>query len=256
MDSDSVLERLDAAAENLLRQFVAAREGDGESEAIEVHFAGGVMLMGGGGHGEVSQAAIDDLIQLGLLRIVRRTSKGGRVLDLSTEARPFYQWLLRERGQAIDQVADEALRLVDGAAFAARQPAAAQQLEAAFDLLRSGRTEQHDLATIGNKLRGAITDVTQVSARLPTPIENIKEATKSARRSAEERGDAAVLALIDLAVAVVELDHAVTHVRDEVHQERPPADPAAVRQAAFLTAVVCYELDQRPIAASGGTRRR
>jgi hypothetical protein len=97
-------------------------------------------------------------------------------------------------------------------------------------------------------LRGAIIDVIQASAGLSTPVEDIKEATRTARRSAEQRGDAAVTALDDFVVAVMELDHAVTYVRDEAHYDRPPADPITVRRAAFLTAVVCYELDQRAIA--------
>lgn len=122
---------------------------------------------------------------------------------------------------------------MDGAAVAARQPAAAHRSDAALALVRAGRRERHDLATIGNVPRGAIIDATHAVA-LPTPIDNITGATNSARRCGEERRDAA--------------DHAVTHARDEGHDERPPVDPAAVRRGALLTAVVGDELDQRPIA--------
>jgi len=98
MDFEPTRDRLDAAAEALLREFLAAGDSGGGSEATEVRDAGGVTLRGGH-HDAVSPAAPDDLVQLGLLRVVRRTPTGARVLDLSTEARPFYQRLLRERGE-------------------------------------------------------------------------------------------------------------------------------------------------------------
>jgi hypothetical protein len=49
---------------------------------------------------------------------------------------------------------------------------------------------------------------------------------------------------VRLARSVLWLDPRLNHVRDETSKGEPEPDRAEIRRAAFLTAVVCYELAQ------------
>ncbi|MGH3451085.1 MAG: hypothetical protein ACRDQW_10240 [Haloechinothrix sp.] len=53
--------------------------------------------------------------------------------------------------------------------------------------------------------------------------------------------------LVQLTRSVLRLDHRLNHVRDETSKGEPPPDHEEMRRAAFLTAVVCHELDRLPI---------
>jgi hypothetical protein len=116
--------------------------------------------------------------------------------------------------------------------------------------MQRGVVDVADLAEVGQHLRGALVDVVQASAGLTGPEENIAAAPKAARKVAVERGDEAVQALVTLAEKVTSFDQVIADARDEQAQGRPAADAETVRRAAFLTGLVCYELDQRPIAAT------
>jgi hypothetical protein len=126
------------------------------------------------------------------------------------DAVTFYGWFLAQRGTPIGTVTEQVLELVDGEAFSERHPTAAKALSEAFDLVRQGADDVMQVSTVGHHLRSALADVVSASAQLPATEENITTATKAARKAAAERGDAAVVALITLAEAAMDLDRAST----------------------------------------------
>ena len=50
--------------------------------------------------------------------------------------------------------------------------------------------------------------------------------------------------IVELAEAVLSLDHRLNHIRDEANKGKPAASWEEVRRAAFTTAFTCYELDR------------
>lgn len=106
------------------------------------------------------------------------------------------------------------------------------------------------LTTIGDHLRKALAEVASRAAGLAATDERIAEALKPLRRSATQRADAAVLALLDYTEAVADLANGIHHALDEVRAGRAPADDETVRRAALLTAVCCHEIDQLTVRAS------
>ena len=125
-----------------------------------------------------------------------------------------------------------------------RRPA--KHLRAAFGTLDS-RLDLADITIIGDHLRKALIDVAGAAAGLSTPDENLERVLRPRRVAAGERADVATAMLLDLVVAVLSLDHAIEHVRDEIAEQRAPAGADTIRRAAFLTAVCCYELDRTPL---------
>lgn len=138
--------------------------------------------------------------------------------------------------------------LVDDAGFESRHPHAATHLRAVFNMLNGhGPWDVPAVTIAGDHLRKALIDVAGAQAGLANPDENLERVLRPARVSAAQRGDTALAMLIDLALAVFSLDHAIEHVRDEIHEGRAPATPETIRRAAFLTTVACYELDRTPL---------
>lgn len=231
----------------LLGQFVASRERHPDRPMLVTRTMSGMLVHLGDGNIKLDEVLLQDLLDLGLVRRDVFGARAAERLMMSADAVDFYGWFLAQRGTPIDTVEQEVFTLVDGEGFSKRHPTAAKHLGEAFEIVRRGVDDMADLTEVGLHLRGALSDVVQASAGLLAPEENVDRATKAARRAAVERGDRAVQALITLAESVMDLDHGLTHARDEQAKGRPVADPETVRRAAFLTAVACYELDRTPI---------
>jgi hypothetical protein len=248
VDLEARVDRHSRRAEllELLAQLIESREEYPDWPIMVTRTMRGIRANLGSGGIDVDRVLLQDLASWGL---VQRSHLGraSEQLIVPADVVAFYTWYQERHGTPIDVVEDEVMRLVEGEGFAQRHPTAAKALGEAFALLQRGVVDVADVAEVGQHLRGALTDVVQASAVLPAPNENVQRATKPARKAAVERGDAAVEALITLAERVMDLDQGLTHARDEQAEGRAVADGETVRRAAFLTAVVCFELDRTPI---------
>ena len=233
----------------LFERLVQARANEPDEPAImEITYGNGTSLIAGSYNlGDIRSSSLNDLVDHGLLRVTRYGSRGDRVLEVSSGGMAFNRWLQSERGAPIERVVQDAIKLVDGPAFARACPSAAKHLEEAFALLVADRLDVPALTELGTHLRSALIDAVATARGNEQPDEDVERATKATRKAAAERGDDATMALVDLARAVLRLDHGVTHNRDEQHQGRPIADLATAHRAAYLTAVCCYELVRSPI---------
>lgn len=190
-----------------------------------------------------SSSVLSDLSSRSLLRVRRYDRRGDPQYELTADARDFERWR-RGLPSPIEQVERAVVQLVKDDGFAERHPSAAKHLHAAFEMLSVRTLDLADTTIVGDHLRKALIDVAGASANLQSPDENLERVLRRPRVAAAERADAATALLIDLTLAVVHLGHAIEHVRDEINEQRPPADLETVRRAAFLTAVCCYELDR------------
>lgn len=196
---------------------------------------------------DVSNPVLNDLVEKGLVRIGSYNSRGEPVFEVPADALDFARW---RWGQPtpIEQIDERVVRLVDDGGFAQRHPDAATHLRAVFELLNGETAWDNPAITIaGDHLRKALIDVVGAAAALANPDENLERVLRPVRVAAAQRADTAVAMLIDYVLAVFTLDHAVEHVRDEVHEGREPAGVGTIRRAAFLTAVACFELDRAPL---------
>jgi hypothetical protein len=74
------------------------------------------------------------------------------------------------------------------------------------------------------------------------PVERLR--TWLEAQNLPKREQTAIARLVELTDAVLRLDQRLAHVRDEAGKGEPPITWEEIRRAAFLTAVVCYELDR------------
>ena len=190
-----------------------------------------------------SSSVLSDLSSRGLLRVRRHDRRGDPQYELTADARDFELWR-RGLPSPIEQVERAVVQLVDDAGFAERHPSAAKHLRTAFEMLSTRGLDLADTTIVGDHLRKALIDVAGAAANLQSPDENLERVLRRPRVAATERADAATAMLIDLTLAVIHLGHAIEHVRDEINEQRLPADFETMRRAAFLTAVCCYELDR------------
>lgn len=199
-----------------------------------------------------ASSILHDLDSQGLIRLANYDSNGYAQYELPADAREFERWR-RGLPSPVEQVEKQMLRLANDAGFADRHPNAAKHLRAAFELLAAVPLDVADTTIFGNHLRKAPIDVAGAAAGLASPDEQVERALKPVRQSAAQRDDVAVAMLVDLCLAVLNLDHSINHVRDELKNGREPAGTETLRRAAFLTAVCCYQLDRSPLAAPTGT---
>lgn len=199
-------------------------------------FGGSRVVWAHGGEFETDQAALNELVDVGLLR---RTS-GGRdpKFEVRHDAVLFVQWL-RSRGGALQAVDRETRQLVNDDDFSDRFPTSAHHLSEALALLWSARAStEAAVVEIGSHLRSALQAlVHDVAGGKPEQAnENIRRwaPTVTADREAA------------LLVAMVEHAHSccqrLTHIRDESAKGRPLRSVDELRRIAFLTTVVCNEV--------------
>jgi len=199
-------------------------------------FGGSSVVWAHGGEFETDEAALNELVDVGLLR---RTS-GGRdpKFEVRHDAVLFVQWL-PSRGGALQAVDREARRLVNDDDFSDRFPMSAHHLSEALALLWSDRAStEAAVVEIGSHLRSALQSlVHDVAGGKPEQAnENIRRWAPTVTADRE----AALLA------AMVEHAHSccqrLTHIRDESAKGRPLRSVDELRRIAFLTAVVCNEV--------------
>lgn len=245
-------ERLTPEARALLREMVQAHlTSTGDRMFIDASTMGGRALLftGTGAQREfegVDGGALDDLAAYGLLHMAYN-SRGTPNYRVSGEGLHFHKWLMAREGEAVSQTEGEVQRLLDGRAFAGAHPQAAHHLREAYALVWGGNDTDQVVSEIGDHLRKALMDVTTgiVGADAPgkqeQPIERLT--TWLVGRSDLSEREAAVLGqLVELAGAVLNLDHRLNHVRDEKDKGVQPPAWEETRRAAFTTAFACFEL--------------
>ena len=198
-------------------------------------FGGSSVVWAHGGEFEIDQAALNELVDVGLLR---RTS-GGRdpKFEVRHDAVLFVQWL-RSRGGALQAVDREARRLVNDDDFSDCFPTSAHHLSEALALWSDRASTEAAVVEIGSHLRSALQSlVHDVAGGKPEQAnENIRRwaPTVTADREAA------------LLVAMVEHAHSccqrLTHIRDESAKGRPLRSADELRRIVFLTIVVCNEV--------------
>ena len=216
-------DRHGSASTNRFFQFVAT-------------FAGSSVIWAHGGEFETDEAALNELVDVGLLR---RTS-GGRdpKFEVRQDAVLFVHWV-RSRGGAVAAVEEETRRLVEDADFSDRYPTPSHHLAEALELLWSDQASTEPaVVEIGTHLRSALQAVVHdVAGGKPEQAhENIK------------RWATTVMADREAALLVAMVEHAhrccqrLTHIRDESDRGRPLRSMDELRRIVFLTIVVCNEV--------------
>ena len=249
---EDLAERLTPDALELFQEMAAAHlESTGDRMFIRADSAGGnSMLFTGDGSRRRFEGfdggAVDDLVAWGLLHS-GASSSGTPNYRVTGEALRFYRWLMQSKGSAIEQVEEQVRRVTDGSAFAAAHPGGAHHLREAFELLWGGRTDEQVVSEIGDHLRKALMDATTdvVGATTPgsqeKPIQRLKAHVAALGLPSREAG--VVAQIVELAQAALKLNHRLNHIRDEADLGEPEASWEEVRRA-FVTALVCYELDR------------
>lgn len=249
---DDLAGRLTPEALDLFREMAAAHiDSTGDRMFIRADTTAGIHLIftGEGSRRNISGVdggALDDLVDWGLLRL-GYGSGGSPNYRVTGEAQRFHQWLMESEGSAVEQVEEEVRRVVSGPAFVREHPGAAHHLDEAFELLWGGSTSDQVVSEIGDHLRKALMDATTdvvgpTTGGQERPIQRLQ--SHIAGLNLPSREAEVVSRLVDLAQAVLRLDHRLNHVRDEVDSGAPGASWEEIRRAAFVTALVCYELDR------------
>jgi hypothetical protein len=190
--------------------------------------------------------ALDDLADYGLLRRSVGSS-GGSQYSVTADGLHFHRWLMEQRGQPVAQVERTATAFVSTDQFVQRHPQVAQQLREAFALVWADRTDDTAVAEAGGHLRSVLQDLTtDLVGSEAGDLESIGPRLRRwlANRALGDRERVVIERLVELVEAVASLDQRVTHVRDETGEGRPLRAWDELRRAAFLTAVVCFELDR------------
>ncbi|MCA1702266.1 MAG: hypothetical protein LC808_02935 [Actinobacteria bacterium] len=253
-DFATLHKRLDQDTLTLFGEMVEAHLATGTGDRLFIRadsWSGCGLIFSGKGNRQnwdgFNGGSLDDLCSYGLLH--QGHSGGGNPnYRVSADGTTFYTWLRRKQGTAVDQTEQAVLQLTRSAEFAARHPGAAHHLGEAFELLSADRSGPQVCSEIGDHLRKAIMDTVtdllggedqeQPATRLDAWLDE-HEALHPRERQ--------VLAdLTRLTRSIMRLDHRLNHIRDEASKGQPAPDYEEVRRAAFLTAVVCYELDRVP----------
>jgi hypothetical protein len=253
MSYDDVRSRLTPEAQQLFREMVDAHLAAGPGDKLFIRAdslnGSGLIFTGEGSRRDwrgFDGGALDDLATYGLLH-VNFSSRGTPNYRIGGEALAFHRWLMQEEGTAIDQVNEQVHRLVDGSAFAAVHAGAAHHLRQAFELLWEGRTDDQAVSEIGDHLRKALMDVTtdvvgaSAAGGQEKPIERLRAYFE---RRLNERESDLLTQLVELARVALRLDHRLNHIRDESDKSRPSVTWEETRRAAFVTALVAYELSR------------
>ena len=157
----------------------------------------------------------------------------------------FHRWWMAKQGTALEQVDTDVRRVIEGEAFAAMHAGAAHHLREAFALLWQDRLDDQAVSELGDHLRKALMDtVTDVVGDTPgkqeKPVERLRDWVSGLE--VNDREQAVLEALVELARATLRLDHRLNHIRDEADLDQPPATKAELRRAAFVTTLVCDQL--------------
>lgn len=254
LDYEVIADRLTQEACTLFREMAAAHleigSGDRSFMLWEANQGNGLIFVSWSGrHQEwsnIDPGALEDLRAYGLLSV--KYSRGrARTPNyrVTAEGLAFYRWWMTQQGTAIDQVETEVRRVIDGDAFAAEHPGAAHHLREAFEFIWQNRLDDQAVSELGDHLRKALMDmVTDVAVDVvgmqEKPVERLRVWIST--RDVNEREQAVLAALLELAQATLRLDHRLNHIRDESDLNQPPASKAELRRAAFLTALVCEQL--------------
>lgn len=238
MTYDEVEQRLSRAARLLLIWMTDRHSSASTNRFFQfvATFGGSSVVWAHGGEFETDDAALNELVDVGLLR---RTAAGqDPKFEVRQDAVLFVQWL-RSRGGALQAVETETRRLVDDADFHDGYPTSAHHLAEALQLLWSDRASTEPaVVEIGTHLRSALQAVVHdVAGGKPEQAnENIK------------RWAATVMADREAALLVAMVEHAhrccqrLTHIRDESDNGRPLRSMDELRRIVFLAIVVCNEV--------------
>ena len=250
---DDLASRLRPEALNLFREMALAhRESTGDRFFLfNATFSGTSLNFTGKGSirqfNEVDQGTLDDLADLALLR-VEFSPKGTPSYRVTGQGQNFYRWLTQNEGTAIEQVEEEARRVIDGSEYARAHPRASHHLREAFELLWGRQTGDEVVSEVGEHLRKALMDATsdvvgsEVQGSQEKPIERLRNYLEGLALPAREA--AVVSQIVELARAALWLDQRLNHIRDESDRGEPAMSWEEIRRAAFVTAFTCYELDR------------
>lgn len=250
---DRLSQRLTPEALELFEEMASAHlESTGDRMFISADSAAGThMIFTGKGSSrrfsDFDGGAVQDLLVCGLLH-QGYGGRGSPNYRVTGEALRFYRWLMESRGSAIDQVEQQIRRIAEGYDFAKVHPGAAHHLREALELLWSGRTEEQVVSEIGDHLRKALMDTTtdvvgrDAGGEQEKPIQRLK-VHLDGLHLAEREADT-VVQVVELARAVLRLNHRLNHIRDEADQGEPNSSWEEIRRATFATTLACYELDR------------
>lgn len=245
-------ERLTPEARSLFRDMVNVHlSSTGDRIFIDASTMGGRALIftGVGAQRElehVDGGALDDLVGYGLLHL-GYSSRGTPNYRVAGEGVQFHKWLMSREGEAVSQTEEEVRRLLDSDAFAREHPQSAHHLREAFALMWGSDHSDQVTSEIGDHLRKALMDLTTDIVGADAPGEQEKPIDRltrwmTGREGLSEREGLVLRQLVELAEAVLRLDHRLNHVRDEADKGRQPPMWDETHRAAFTTAFTCYEL--------------
>lgn len=86
-----------------------------------------------------------------------------------------------------------------------------------------------------------VSDVVGEAGKQEQPIPRLKAWLEE--RSMADREREVLVALVELARVALRLDDRLNHIRDEADAGEPGATQAELRRAAFVTTLVCEQLD-------------
>lgn len=195
---------------------------------------------------DVDPSSLNDLANYGLLQL-SYGSRGTPNYRISADGSAFYRWLREQQGSALEQTEDSVARFLESDRFASAHPAAAHHLAEAFSLLWIEPLNTQVISEMGDHLRKALMDlvadlVGSDDGRVESPAERLDAWLPT--RGLQQRELAVVRQLVELAKAVLRLDHRLNHVRDEMGKGESPPSREEARRAAFVTATVCFELSR------------
>jgi hypothetical protein len=224
---------------------IASTKGDREFLSIQLAEGSDFVWTGDSefSHDTADQSALHDLVDHGLLRIVRHSNDGGPVYDIPGEGLEFYRalrsngrsrsptWSLRSGGSLTEPLSLAPMALCRGI------------LRTALDLLWSERLDDQTVSKLGSHLRSSIIDL--VNAMTGTTSEDVATNLKlalDARAQAGRIQEREVTTLLELTRACQSLNQRLTHIRDETSKGRPIRNWDELRRATYLTTVLCSEL--------------
>jgi hypothetical protein len=187
---------------------------------------------------------LEDLVDHGLLSAGFSSSRTPNY-RVASEGRAFYRWFRERDGHAVAATEFTVMRLVQSQEFAVAHEQAAHHLREAFALLDRGDSSEQVISEMGDHLRKAIMDIVDDVVDEPglreQPVDRFGRWISNLDDLHHRETDA-LKALAELLRAVLRLDHRLNHVRDEADRNELSPSASEIRRAAFLTAVVCYEI--------------
>ncbi|MDJ0769265.1 MAG: hypothetical protein QNJ12_10740 [Ilumatobacter sp.] len=187
---------------------------------------------------------LQDLIDASLVRRARNSDRNN--YRIPSDGVRFYRWrMVQSGGSSIEQV-ESAVRssLEDPAQLALRHPEASRHLSSAFDKLWTESRDDNTMIEIGGSLRSAITAMTADLVGHDTSPEKVVTALEPWLKEPNRlppRQPELLTSLLDWTVRCCQRIH---HLHDERARGAPDPDWSELRRTAFLTSLLCYELDR------------